>query len=156
MLQVDEQFEVASPRARVFRLWSAFGSFPAFMTGVDRVFVETLARMRWRTSIAGVPSSFYAVVTEFEPDERIAWVSVDQETMGWWVDLEALEPDSDGGARTRVTVRVIWSPRGDVPATERAQRLDALAIRLDLQRFRVLAEAPAEERAGERSLSHAA
>ena len=89
MLQVDERFEVAAPRAEVFRMWTDFERFPMFMTGVDSVYVETKERLRWRVSVAGVQPTFYAIIIEHVPDERIAWVSVDQTTMGWWVDLEA-------------------------------------------------------------------
>ncbi len=135
MLQVDERFEVAAPRAEVFRQWTAFEQFPRWMMGIESVYLETQVRMRWRVSIAGVEPTFYAVITEYEPDERIAWMSVDQATMGWWVDLEELEPD-----RTLVTLRVIWSPRGDAPWLTGAPELDERTIRCDLQRFRALVE----------------
>lgn len=135
MLQVDDQFEVAAPRSQVFRAWTDFERFPEFMTGVDSVYAETKERMRWRVSIARVPRSFYAVVTECRPDERIAWTSVDLTTMGWWIDLDAIDHE-----RTRVTLRVIWSPRGDGPSEPGLHELDARTIRCDLQRFRTLAE----------------
>ncbi|WP_405219318.1 SRPBCC family protein [Agrococcus sp. Ld7] len=135
MLQVDDQFEVAAPRSEVFRAWTEFERFPEFMTGVDSVYVETRERLRWRVSIADVPRSFYAVVTEFRADERIAWVSVDQTTMGWWIDLDEID-----SARTRVTLRVIWSPRGDGPRGPGMHELDERTIRCDLQRFRMRAE----------------
>ncbi|WP_413318166.1 SRPBCC family protein [Agrococcus sp. 1P02AA] len=137
-MQVDERFVVAAPRAEVFRLWSAFDAFPRFMTGVESVFAETAVRLRWRVSVAGVEPSFYAVITEHVPDERIAWQSVDQSTMGWWVELA-----DAGQGSTAVTVRVIWSPRGDDRAPAGAPELDELTIRCDLQRFRALAEARA-------------
>ncbi|WP_347755761.1 SRPBCC family protein [Agrococcus sp. ProA11] len=137
MLQVDDQFEVAAPRSEVFRAWTEFERFPEFMTGVDSVYAETKERMRWRVSIAGVERTFYAVVTECRPDERIAWMSVDQTTMGWWIDLDAVDDD-----RTRVTLRVTWSPRGDGPSGPDLHDLDERTIRCDLQRFRACAEQP--------------
>ncbi|MCH1881995.1 SRPBCC family protein [Agrococcus sp. ARC_14] len=140
MLQVDDRFEVAASRDAVFELWTAFASFPSFMTGVESVHLETEVRMRWRVSIAGVESTFYALITEQVPGERIAWSSVDQTTMGWWVDLEPAGAERHGQPRTRVTVRVIWAPRGDAPHLAGALELDERTIRLDLQRFRALAE----------------
>lgn len=135
MLQVDERFEINAPRREVFALWTSFGRFPEFLTGVESVFVETRVRLRWRVSIAGVEPTFYAVITEFVRDERIAWTSVDLTTMGCWIDLEEIAPE-----RTRVTVRVIWSPRGDAPWLAGARELDATTVRCDLHRFRTLLE----------------
>ena len=71
-MQIDESFEVAAPREDVFRVLTTFELFPEFMTGVESVFAETRERLRWRVSIAGVPETFYAVITELVPDERIA------------------------------------------------------------------------------------
>ena len=135
MLQVDERIEIAAPRDRVFEMWTAVGQFPSFMTGVDLVHLETEERMRWRVSVAGVDPVFYAVITELVPGKRLAWVSVDQTTMGWWVDLEDAGPD-----RTCMTVRAIWSPRGSTRAPATAQELDERTIRCYLQRFRALVE----------------
>ena len=142
MLQVDERFEVAAPRAEVFRMWTDFERFPMFMTGVDSVYVETKERLRWRVSVAGVQPTFYAIIIEHVPDERIAWVSVDQTTMGWWVDLEELGPE-----QTCVTLRVICSPRGDAPWLAGAPELDERTIRCDLQRFRALVEGAVQKAA---------
>jgi uncharacterized membrane protein len=135
MLQVDDHFEVAAARDEVWRAWTDFERFPSFMTGVDSVYAETSERLRWRLSVAGVQPSLYAIVIERVEGRRIAWVSVDQSTMGWWIDLD----DADGGG-TRVTVRVIWSPRGDAPSKAGARELDELTIRCDLQRFRASLE----------------
>ncbi|WP_026372747.1 SRPBCC family protein [Agrococcus lahaulensis] len=134
-MQVDEQFEVDAPRSEVFRLWTSFEHYPEFLTGVDSVYAETSERLRWRVSLGGLPSSFYAIVTEHVPDERLAFVSVDQSTLGWWIDLAEVTPH-----RTLVTVRVIVSPRGDVPRRTDDKELDELTIRCDLLRFRALAE----------------
>lgn len=142
MLQVDERFEIAAPRDEVFRRWTTFDQFPLFMTGVESVHAETQVRLRWRVSIGGVEPTFYAVITEFVPGERISWVSVDQSTMGWWIDLEEVEP-----GRTCVTLRVIWSPRGDAPWLAGAPELDERTIRCDLQRFRALVEGAVKQAA---------
>lgn len=134
-MQIDESFEVAAPRPEVFRMLTSFEQFPEFMTGVESVFAETKERLRWRVSIAGVPETFYAVITEFEQDERIAWTSVDATTMAWSVRLAELDPHT-----TCATVHVVWSPRGDVSAPD-ARELDELSVRCDFQRFRQLVEA---------------
>ena len=133
-MQIDESFEVAAPRHEVFRMLTSFEQFPEFMTGVESVFAETKERLRWRVSIAGVPETFYAVITEYEQDERIAWTSVDASTMAWSVQLTELDPHT-----TRVTAHVQWSPRGDSSAPH-ARELDELAVRCDFQRFRLLVE----------------
>lgn len=142
MLQVDECIEIAAPRDVVFEQWTAVQQFPSFMTGVDLVHLETEERMRWRVSVAGVDPIFYAVIAERVPGRRLAWVSVDQTTMGWWVDLE-----DAGLGRTRMTVRAIWSPRGSTRATATATELDERTIRCDLQRFRALVEGALEQAA---------
>lgn len=142
MLQVDEHFEVAASRDRVFRMWTAFERFPAFLTGIELVHLETEARMRWRVSIAGVEPVIYAMLTELVPDERIAWVSVDQSTMGCWIDLE-----DAGAGRTGVTVRLIWAPRGDALARPGDSEIDERTIRCDLQHFRALVEGAVEQAA---------
>ena len=134
-MQVDERFEVNAPRSEVFRLWSAFEQYPSFLTGIQSVCAETSERLRWRVSIPGLPPSFYVIVTEHVPDERLAFVSVDQSSLAWWIELVELGP-----RRTGVTVRVIISPQGDAPLAPDAKELDELTIRCDLLRFRALAE----------------
>ena len=133
-MQIDESFEVAAPRQEVFRMLTSFEQFPEFMTGVESVFAETKERLRWRVSIAGVPETFYAVITEHQPDERIAWTSVDATTMVWSAQLTEVDP-----ATTCVTMHVRWTPRGDVASPD-ACELDELAVRCDFQRFRQLVE----------------
>ena len=133
-MQVDESFEIEAPRRDVFEMLTAYEQFPEFMTGVESVFAETKERLRWRVAIAGVPETFYAVITDFEQDERIAWTSVDAATMGWSVRLTELDPSV-----TRVTVHVQWSPRGD-PAETQSPELDERSVRCDFQRFRQLVE----------------
>jgi uncharacterized membrane protein len=133
-MQVDDSFDVAAPRREVFRMLMAYERFPEFMTGVESVFPETKERMRWRVSIAGVPETFYAVITVCEQDERIAWTSVDASTMAWSVQLAEIDPQT-----TRVTAHVQWSPRGDASAPD-ARELDEVTVRCDFQRFRQLVE----------------
>jgi len=133
-MQIDESFEVAAPREDVFRVLTTFELFPEFMTGVESVFAETRERLRWRVSIAGVPETFYAVITELVPDERIAWTSVDATTMAWSVQLAELDPET-----TRVTVHVKWSPPGHETAAD-VPELDELSVRCDFHRFRMLAQ----------------
>ncbi|MET4099053.1 putative membrane protein [Agrococcus sp. UYP10] len=133
-MQIDESFEVAAPREDVFRVLTTFELFPEFMTGVESVFAETRERLRWRVSIAGVPETFYAVITELVPDERIAWTSVDATTMAWSVQLAELDPGT-----TCVTVHVKWSPPGHETAAD-VPELDELSVRCDFHRFRMLAQ----------------
>jgi len=133
-MQIDESFEVAAPREDVFRVLTTFELFPEFMTGVESVFAETRERLRWRVAIAGVPETFYAVITELVPDERIAWTSVDATTMAWSVQLAELDPQT-----TCVTAHVNWSPRGEASAPD-ARELDEVTVRCDFQRFRQLVE----------------
>jgi uncharacterized membrane protein len=132
-MQIDESFEVAAPRSEVFRMLTSFEQFAEFMTGVESVFAETKERLRWRVSIAGVPETFYAVITENVPDERIAWSSVDATTTFWSAQLTEIDPGT-----TCVTMHVRWEPRGDVSLD--APELDELAVRCDFQRFRQLVE----------------
>ena len=133
MLQVDETFEVAAPRAAVFRAWTDFSLYPMFMTGVESVYPETQERLRWQLSLDGAPRTLYAVVTETVPDERLAWMSVDAATMETFVRLEEVD-----ASRTRVHFRVVWAPRDE--RTGAAPDLDELTVRCDMQRFRVLVE----------------
>ena len=133
-MQIDESFEVAAPRAEVFRMLTSFERFPEFMTGVESVFAETKERLRWRTAIVGVPETFYAVITEFEQDERITWMSVDATTMASSLQLVEIDPQT-----TCVIAHVEWEPRGDASPAH-ARELDELSIRCDFQRFRQLVE----------------
>jgi uncharacterized membrane protein len=132
-MQIDESFEVAAPRSEVFGMLTSFEQFPQFMTGVESVFAETKERLRWRVSIAGVPETFYAVITDHQPDERIEWTSVDATTMAFSAQLTEIDP-----ATTCVTMHVRWAPRGGVSPD--APELDELAVRCDFQRFRQLVE----------------
>src|SRR5262245_29058947 len=73
----DRMIVIGAPRAEVFRIWSAYENFPRFMSHVREVSDLGEGRSRWVVDgPAGFPISWDAVITRFEPNQVIAWKSV--------------------------------------------------------------------------------
>jgi uncharacterized membrane protein len=74
---VQKTITVAAPVERVWELWSSFEQFPRFMSHLREVRRIDDTRSRWiAVGPAGIPIEWDALVTEWIPNELIAWKSV--------------------------------------------------------------------------------
>ena len=89
--------------------WTRFEDFPSFMDGVDRVEQLDDKTLRWTATVAGIPKTWTAEITDQTPNTRVAWKSVDgAENAG------AVLFAPKGGDRTEVILRIDAEPEGAV------------------------------------------
>jgi uncharacterized membrane protein len=132
-LVFEESTEVKAPIADVYRRWTDFTHFPAFMSNVREVRSLGSDRYHWSARIFGVKQEWDAEVTERDPERRVSWRSVNGAYNSGTVSLSPL-PTGD----TEVRVRLEYSP----PGGRVGQQLDKLTqttrreVREDLTNFK--------------------
>ncbi|HEU4408413.1 MAG TPA: SRPBCC family protein [Polyangiaceae bacterium] len=76
-VDVEKAIEIDAPVGEVFALWHDMEGFPRFMSHVKEVRCVGSGRYHWTVEgPAGVPFGWDAIVTAWEPNERICWKSV--------------------------------------------------------------------------------
>jgi uncharacterized membrane protein len=73
MSTIEEAVEVQVPVRTAYNQWTQFEDFPQFMQGVESITQVDDTKTHWVTSIGGQKREFDAVITEQNPDERVAW-----------------------------------------------------------------------------------
>jgi uncharacterized membrane protein len=77
-IDIQKTFKVNAPLEQVWELWSNFENFPHFMTHLREVRRTYKNRSHWvAAGPAGIPVEWDAVVTEWVPNESIAWSSIE-------------------------------------------------------------------------------
>jgi uncharacterized membrane protein len=77
-IQIQKTIRVNAPLEQVWELWSNFENLPRFMTHLREVRRTYKNRSHWvAAGPAGIPVEWDAVVTEWVPNECIAWSSVE-------------------------------------------------------------------------------
>jgi uncharacterized membrane protein len=107
-VEVQKTITVAAPVEQVWQLWSNFEQFPRFMSHLREVRKSNENRSHWvALGPAGLPVEWDAIVTEWLPNELIAWKSVEGsmvETAG----RVQFRPTPDGN--TEIDVRLSYTP----------------------------------------------
>jgi uncharacterized membrane protein len=135
MSSITESVDVNVPVPTAYNQWTQFESFPAFMSGVERVSQIDDTHTHWVTKIGGVTREFDATITEQLPDERVAWHSDDGPNHAGVVTFHRI-----GEGQTRVTAQMEIDPEGFVENV--ADKLGILDRRVkgDLGRFKTFIE----------------
>jgi uncharacterized membrane protein len=106
-IDLQKTIVVAVPLDRVWDLWSHFENFPRFMAHVREVQKIDDVRSRWvAAGPAGVPVEWEAVVTEWVPNQQIAWKSVEGSVLDM-VGSVRFQPVDNG---TRIDIRLSYTP----------------------------------------------
>src|SRR5258705_1971526 len=105
--RIIEEIEVAVPTRVAYDQWTQFESFPRFMAGIDRVIQVDARTLEWTATIAGVVKHWRAEIVEQQPDEVVAWRSIEGAHNDGAVHFEAL-----GSERTRVSLTLDIKPEG--------------------------------------------
>jgi uncharacterized membrane protein len=100
---------VAVPVRVAYDQWTQFETFPAFMSGVDKIDQTSDTTTHWVTSIGGVRREFDATITEQRPDERIAWRATNGPAQAGVVTFHRLDNDT-----TRIHLQMELEPEGVV------------------------------------------
>jgi uncharacterized membrane protein len=107
-VDVQKTVVVAAPIEQVWELWSNFEQFPRFMSHLREVRRIDEKRSHWvATGPAGIPVEWDAVITEWVPNEVIAWKSVEESTVQT-AGRVRFRPTSD--SNTKIDVHLSYNP----------------------------------------------
>jgi uncharacterized membrane protein len=132
---IEEEIEVAVPVSTAYNQWTQFEEFPRFMDGVEEVRQLDDTLLHWAANVAGKRAEWDAQIIEQEPGRRITWESTDGKHTRGTVSFEEA-----GAGRSRIQLRMSYTPEGVTEMVGSAVGLDNRRIRGDLQRFRGLIE----------------
>ncbi|MGH7277248.1 MAG: SRPBCC family protein, partial [Candidatus Rokuibacteriota bacterium] len=106
---IQKTIEVNAPVSEVFGYWQHYENFPRFMANVREVVRHTADRSRWTVAgPGGVPIEWETVVTEFVPNELIAWRTEPRGSAVAHAGRVKFEDLGDG--RTRLDIRMSYNP----------------------------------------------
>jgi uncharacterized membrane protein len=140
MSTIEKSIDVQVPVHTAYNQWTQFESFPNFMEGVEEVRQITDTRTHWKTKIAGASREFDAEIVEQQPDQRIAWHSVQGPDLGGEVTFQPV-----GGDSTRVALAMQFTPEGMTEKIGDATRLVEKRVEGDLKRFKEFIESRGTE-----------
>ncbi len=107
-VDIRKTINVNAPVERVFDFWSHFENFPRFMSHLKEVRRTGTDASHWvARGPAGVSVEWDAIITQFEPNQVIAWKSVPGSVVGS-AGIVRFQPNEQGG--TRVDIRMSYNP----------------------------------------------
>jgi uncharacterized membrane protein len=135
MSHISETIDVDVPVRVAYDQWTQFESFPKFMDGVEKVVQVDDTTVDWTASIAGRTKQWRARIVEQEPDQLVAWRSIDGARNDGRVEFETLGP-----SRTRVVLELDVEPDGAIESVGDALGIVEGRVRGDLERFKTYIE----------------
>ena len=142
MPKIEDTIEVQVPVQQAYNQWTQFEDFPKFMEGIQSVQQLDDTHVQWVAEIRGESRQWTTEITEQQPDEKVAWKTIDGEVKNDGV--VTFEPI--GEAQTRVNVQM--DVEGDSTAENVAGDLLGVVkkqVHGDLERFKQLIESRDEE-----------
>jgi uncharacterized membrane protein len=142
MPKIEDSIEVQVPVRQAYNQWTQFEEFPQFMEGIQSVQQLDDTHVHWVAEIRGESREWTTEITEQQPDEKVAWKTIEGEIQNdGVVTFEAVAED-----QTRVDVQM------DVEGESATENIagDLLGVvknqvRGDLERFKQLIENRNEE-----------
>ena len=135
MTHSESKIDVDVPVRTAYDQWTQFESFPAFMKGVKSVRQLADNQLQWVAEIGGRDVEWTAEITHQEPDRHIGWRSTSGAPNAGSVKFEPL-----GADRTRVVVRLDYTPEGPVEKTGSALGVVSHRVEGDLGKFKSFIE----------------
>jgi uncharacterized membrane protein len=109
-VHVHKTITIAGPVERVFPFFADYANFPRFMAHVREVSDAGGGRSHWvAAGPAGVPVTWDAAVTRFEPNRVIAWKSEPGSVIA---NAGVIRFEPEGSDRTRVDIGLSYTPPG--------------------------------------------
>jgi uncharacterized membrane protein len=137
MPKIEDSIEVQVPVQQAYNQWTQFEEFPKFMEGVQSVQQLDETHVQWVAEIHGESRRWTTEITEQQPDQKIAWKTIDGEVKNDGV----VTFERVGDAQTRVNVRMdvegesaLENAAGDLLGIVETQ------VHGDLERFKQLIE----------------
>jgi uncharacterized membrane protein len=139
-IEIQKTIHIDAPVEEVYRFWSNFENLPRIMGHLREVRDLGGGRTRWRVAgPAGVSVEWNAVITEHDPNRKIAWKS-EAGSLVRSAGIVKFEPKRDG---TRLDIRLSYHPPGGALGHAIAALFGAdpkRAMDEDLVRFKSLME----------------
>src|ERR1043166_3201633 len=79
MPKIQDSIEVQAPVEQAYNQWTQFEEFPKFMEGIQSVQQLDDTHVQWAAQIRGESRQGTSEITVQQPDERIAWKTIDGE-----------------------------------------------------------------------------
>jgi uncharacterized membrane protein len=133
--EVKETIDVNVPVHTAYNQWTQFEEFPQFMENVERVEQIDDTHLKWVAEIGGKKAEWIAEIVLQEPDQVIAWRSLDGKGTSGEVEFQPIGPD-----RTNIEVKLTWEPEGLLESLGAKVGADELGVKRDLQNFKQLIE----------------
>ncbi len=140
MSSIEQSVEVQVPVRTAYNQWTQFEDFPHFMEGVKEVRQLDDTSLHWTVEIAGQVREFDAKITEQNPDERIAWTTIDGPHQAGVVTFHRLGDD-----HTKVMLQMEYEPEGLVEKAGDAVGVVRSRVKGDLERFKEFIESRGQE-----------
>ena len=140
MSVIEESVHVEVPVRTAYNQWTQFEEFPHFMDGVDSIEQVDDTRLHWVTSIGGQRREFDAQITEQNPDERVAWRTLEGPRQAGAVTFHRL-----GENETKVMLQMDFKPEGAVEKAGDVTGAVKSRIKGDLKRFKEFIESRGTE-----------
>ncbi len=140
MSSIEQSVEVQVPVRTAYNQWTQFEDFPHFMEGVKEIRQLDDTSLHWTVEIAGQVREFDAKITEQNPDERIAWTTIDGPHQAGVVTFHRL-----GDNRTKVMLQMEYDPQGLVEKAGDALGVVKTRVKGDLERFKSFIESRGQE-----------
>ena len=140
MSQIEESIDVNVPVRTAYNQWTQFEEFPRFMEGVESVKQLDDTRLHWVAEVAGRRREWEAKITEQNPDERVAWTSIDGAPNAGVVTFHRIDDNT-----TRIMLQLEFQPENVVEKAGDALGLVRRRAKGDLQRFKEFIESRGQE-----------
>jgi uncharacterized membrane protein len=143
MGNTTESVDVDVDVRTAYNQWTQFESFPQFMDGVDEIRQFDETHTHWKTSIGDVKREFDAIITEQQPDERVAWKSVDGTSHAGVIKFHRL-----GDNQTRVTAQMEIEPEGIAETVADKTGIISRRMKADMVSFKEFIESRGGDETG--------
>ena len=140
MSSIEQSIEVQVPVRTAYNQWTQFQDFPHFMEGVKEIRQIDDVSLHWTVEIAGQTREFDAKITEQNPDERIAWTTIDGPHQAGVVTFHRLGDD-----QTKVMLQMEYEPEGIIEKAGDAIGVVKSRVKGDLERFKSFIESRGQE-----------
>ena len=132
---LTETVDINAPMEVTWSLWSDVTRWPEFLSHVQDVARIDDRTFSWWLALPGADKAFTAELTEFVPEERIAWQTTQGVEHAGVVTFDRLDE-----ANSRVTMRIDYNPQGFVEHLGAQTNLDSTLATKDLGEFKRTAE----------------
>jgi len=142
MPKIEDSIEVQVPLEQAYNQWTQFEEFPTFMEGIQSVQQLDDTHVQWVAEIRGESREWTTEITEQQPDEKIAWKTIEGEIKN--DGIVTFEQVGESQTRVRVQMDVegestAENVAGDLLGVVKAQ------VHGDLERFKQLIESRGQE-----------